>query len=123
MTIAEAITMADTLRPNQYTDDMKIGWLSKLDGMVHTQILARHLPAPEDFSGYGADTDMTGELLVPYPFDEDVYNYFLQSQIDKENGEIPRYNQSVTLFNSALEQFGREYHRCHTPVSAGRFHL
>ena len=32
MTISDAITMVDALRPNQYSQDMKIRWLSRLDG-------------------------------------------------------------------------------------------
>ena len=67
--------------------------------------------------GYGeADPDTV--LLVPYPYDEDIYNYFLQSQIDKENGEMAKYNQSVVLYNNAYQTFWNWYNRTHVPLPA-----
>ena len=38
MTINEAIEMVDRLKPNQYEHEQKVGWLSKLDGMIYEEI-------------------------------------------------------------------------------------
>ena len=40
MTISDAITMVDALRPNQYSQDMKIRWLSRLDGMIWQEVIS-----------------------------------------------------------------------------------
>lgn len=119
MTIAEAISLVDKLKPNQYTEAMKIAWLSKLDGLVFKEIFQTHAGNPiENFEGYekaGMDT----ELLIPYPYDEDIYNYFLQANMDKENGETAKYNQSITLYNNAFLAFQNYYNRTHLPIGGG----
>lgn len=121
MTIDQAIALCDALRPNQYPREMKIGWLSKLDGRIYHELLVTHADCPVDsFAGYDSAVDGSTELLVPAPYAEDVYNYFLQAQIDKENGETTRYNQSITMYNCAFRAFENHYNRNHLPLSAGR---
>lgn len=124
MTIDEAIALCDALRPNQYPREQKIRWLSKLDGRFFHEVFKTHQDCPvESFAGYDKTTDGGTILLVPAPYDEDIYNYFLQSQIDKENGEVSRYNQSVTMYNSGLCAFVDYYHRTHLPIRQGRHFL
>ena len=120
MKISDAIYLVDKLKPNQYSTDLKIGWLSKLDGQIFEEVFKTHEGCPmEAFNGYDGE-DVERELLVPYPFAEDIYNYFLQAQIDRENGEITKYNQSVTLYNNAYHTFQAWYNRTHRSVRAGR---
>lgn len=124
MTIDQAIALCDALRPNQYPRELKIAWLSKLDGRIFRELLLTHADCPMDsFAGYDTAMDGGTQLLVPAPYGEDVYNYFLQAQIDKENGETTRYNQSITMYNSAFRAFADDYGRNHLPVSAGRHFL
>lgn len=105
--------MVDRLKPNQYDFNTKVGWLSKLDGMIFKEVIQTHIGFhPPFFKGYENAVPDT-ELIVPYPYDEDVYNYFLQSQIDKENGEIGKYNQSATLYNNAYKSFCDYWNRTH----------
>lgn len=119
MKVSEAISLVDKLKVNQYSETMKIGWLSKLDGQIFKEIFLTHEGNTiETFDGYD-ETSQEQELLVPYPYDEDVYNYFLQAQIDKENGETARYNQSITLYNNAFLAFQNWYNRTHMPISKG----
>lgn len=119
MTIAEAISLVDKLKPNQYTEVMKKNWLSKLDGLVFREVFQTHEDNPlESFEGY-EEAGMETELLIPYPYDEDIYNYFLQASIDKENGETAKYNQSITLYNNAFLTFQNWYNRTHKPISSG----
>ncbi len=119
MTIAEAITLVDRLKPNQYPETMKKNWLSKLDGLVFKEVFQTHEDNPiESFKGY-EEAGMETELLIPYPYDEDIYNYFLQASMDKENGETAKYNQSITLYNNAFLTFQNFYNRTHKPISSG----
>ena len=121
MTIDQAIALCDALKPNAYPRELKIGWLSKLDGRIFRELLATHAGCPvNEFAGYDASTEGDTVLLVPAPYCEDIYNYFLQAQIDKENGETTRYNQSVTMYNSAFRAFENDYHRSRLPLSAGK---
>ena len=116
MTIHEAVEMVDRLKPNQYDQEQKVKWLSKLDGMIFREVISTHADSNvEEFKGYDNAFPDT-EMLVPYPYDEDVYNYFLQMQIDKENGEMAKYNQSATLYNNAYKIFCDWYNRTHLPI-------
>lgn len=119
MTIKEAIELVDKLKPNQYQFTLKAKWLSKLDGQIFKEVFVTHEDCPmEVFAGYD-DAPPDHELLVPYPYDEDIYNYFLQAQIDKENGETAKYNQSITLYNTAYFNYQSWYNRTHKPLSGG----
>lgn len=121
MTIREAIDVVDQLKPNQYDEEMKIRWLSKYDGQLFEEVLKTHEGCPmETFDGYSADTDKNTELLVPEPYAFDVYNNYLQAQIDKENGEIVKFNQNGLLFNQAHQAFANYYNRTHMPLSVGK---
>lgn len=117
MTIREALETVDKLKPNQYDAQTKINWLSKLDGMIFKEVILTHIHPPDlgAFAGYDGANEET-ELIVPYPYGEDVYNYFLQSMIDKENGEMAKYNQSATLYNNAYKAYCNWYNRTHRPI-------
>lgn len=119
MTISQAIALVDRLKPSQYDAAMKKQWLSKLDGMIFKEVFQTHADCPlSSFAGY-ANVSLDTQLLVPEPYDEDVYNYFLQAQIDKENGEIAKYNQSIMMYNNAFQNFAAWYNRTHMPLSNG----
>ena len=48
MTIIEAINKIDTLKPNTYTPEIKIYWLSKLDGIIFDKIIKTHEGADKE---------------------------------------------------------------------------
>lgn len=120
MTIMEAITAVDNQKFNTIGQDQKLAWLSKLDGMVKSQIIDTH-EGGEDvpFSGYDDNTDLHTVLLVGSPYDS-IYLRWLEAQIDYMNDEIKKYNISITLFNTEYEAFAAWYNRNHMPVSRGR---
>ena len=120
MTIAEVISKVDTLKPNTYTTEDKVGWLSNLDSRVKGQIIDAHEHnAPRDFYGYDSQIDMETDLLVPAPYDE-MYLRWLEAMIDYHNSEDERYNNAIMLFNNAYEGYKRHYTRTHMPLSRGK---
>lgn len=58
----------------------------------------------------------TYELLIPDPFAEDVYINYLESRVDKENGEIAKYNVDVSLYNQGYAAYTDHYNRNNLPV-------
>ena len=119
MTIFEAISKANELKFNAFSQEQKVGWLSRLDHMVKTQIIDTHEGGENvNFTGYDSDTDMHTSLLIPAPFDE-VYLRWMEAQIDYHNGEIDKYNISITMFNTEYEAFANWYNRNYMPVSRG----
>ena len=120
MTIKEAIDVVDKLVPNSYSYTLKVKWLSKLDGQIYQEVFATHEDnSAEGFHGYD-DAEPDTPLLVPFPYDGDIYIYFLQAQINLENGEINKYNQSIAVYNAAYSNFQSKYNRTHKPLSGGR---
>lgn len=119
MTIIEAINRIDHLKPNAYSQQDKVRWLSNLDGVVKKEIIDTH-EGGEDviFEGYNDETLLTTELLIPAPYDE-VYVRYLEMQIDYANGEYAKYNNSTVEYNTAFSAFEKYYNRDHTPRSRG----
>lgn len=116
MTIIEAINRIDTLKPNSYTQQEKIKWLSTLDGIIKNEIIDTHKGGENiSFNGYNENTLLTTELLVPAPYDE-VYLYWLESKIDYYTGETQKYNNSISMFNTAYSNYEKIYTRDHMPI-------
>ena len=116
MTINEAINQFDNLKANTYQQDDKIRWLSRLDAMVKHQIIDTHDGAESiTFTGYGNETELNTELLIPEPFD-DAYMWWMEAQVDYHNGEYKKYNNAMAMFNAAYEAYQNYYNRNHMPI-------
>lgn len=148
MTIQECINRVDSVKPNQYSIEDKVRWLSYLDGSIIKEIIEKYEEPPkpketqivftyvdetteetteestedipEVFTGYSPDS-LTDALIVPFPYDE-LYVAYLKAKIDEENGETARYNNSAATFNGMLVDFQKAYHREHKP-KAVPFHI
>ena len=119
MTIADVISKVDALKPNTFSTEEKIAWLSTLDARVKSQVIDTHeCSQPICFYGYTDLGDVEMELLVPAPYDE-MYTHWLMAMIDYHNSEDDRYNNAITLFNNAYEGYKKHYTRTHMPISTG----
>jgi hypothetical protein len=115
MTINEAITRLDSLKPNGYTLSDKIGWLSIVDGMIKNNIIDTHEGGEGvTFNGYNDDTPLDTELLVKAPYDE-LYLSWLSSKVDYFNGEYVKYNNNIVRYNDTLSAYANHYNRTHMP--------
>lgn len=121
MTIIDALSRIDEVKPNGYSQGEKVAWLSTLDGMVKREIIDTHercgkeCCASVDFDGYDAQQDIQTKLLIPEPY-ADAYLRWLEAQIDYANGEYGKYNNSIAMFNSAYASFANFYNRTHMPI-------
>ena len=123
MTIIEAINKIDVLKPNNYTHTEKIKWLSNLDGVIKKEIIDPHEGGSDViFDGYDDNTPIEQELLVPAPYD-DLYIKWLETQIDYNNAEYGKYNNSAVAYNNAYSAFARYYNRTHMPKSVRMSYL
>jgi hypothetical protein len=117
MTACDAISRTDSLMPNAYTKEQKVKWLSACDGQIFAEIINTHADAPTDtFTEY---TDDTPTLIVPAPYDYDVYINYLEAMIAKENSEIDKFNNNIAIYNSAIISFSNKYNREHLPKQTG----
>ena len=118
MTLIEAINRIDVLKPNTYSQEEKVSWLSTLDGVIKKEIIDTHEGADGVvFEGYNERTSLSTVLLVPEPYD-DIYLRWLEAQIDYANGEYPRYNNVMKAYNSAYSAFARQYNKANMPLGA-----
>ena len=121
MTIIEAITRIDTVKPNGYGQTEKIRWLSELDGVIKAEIIDTHEGGKNiEFTGYTEETDLNTELLVPMPYDK-LYIHYLEMQIDYANNEYGKYNNSMMMYNASYSAFQTYYNRVHKPKNSGQF--
>lgn len=113
MTIMEAISRVDALKPNTYSARQKMLWLSQLEALVCNQV-------SREFSGFTEDTEPETVLLMEAPFDG-AYLYWLEAQIHYANEDIGMYNNAIALFTDAYRAFLADYHRNHGTAGTGRF--
>lgn len=116
MTLIEAINRINVLKPNTYSQEEKVSWLSTIDGIIKKEIIDTHEGADDVvFNGYDEFTDLSTVLLVPEPY-EDVYLRWLEAQIDYANGEYARYNNVMKAYNNAYSSYFRYYNKTHMPL-------
>lgn len=116
MTLIECINRINILKPNTYSQEEKINWLSTIDGIIKREIIDTHEGGGDVvFNGYDEFTPLTTKLLVPDPYD-DIYLRWLEAQIDYANGEYARYNNVVKAYNDAYSTYSRYYNKMHMPL-------
>ena len=117
MTIKECIDLVDNVKPNQYSIEDKVRWLSFIDGIIINDVIKTHEGYDneyEEFDGYSPDR-LSEKLIVKPPYDR-LYESYLKMKIDEENGETARYNNSSTMFNSYFMEYRKHYNKYHLPV-------
>jgi hypothetical protein len=115
MTIMDALYRIDEVKPNGYSQSEKIKWLSSLDGLIKSEIIDTHEGGEGIvFNGYTENSELATELLVSAPYD-DIYLRWLEMQIDYANGEYGKYNNSMTVYNTAYSAYANHYNRTHMP--------
>lgn len=119
MTVLESVSMIDRLKPNRFGGAEKFRWLSDIDGLISRELLATHEGGPTmAFEPYIEGRDEDRALIAPFPYDT-LYRWYLESQIDLNNGEIAKYNNARNLFNSAYLTYTDWYNRTHRPIPCG----
>lgn len=117
MTIKECIDQVDNVKPNQYSIEDKVRWLSFLDGIIIEDVLKTHEGYDNEYDEFeGYSPEQTGaKLIVEKPYDA-LYEAYLKMKIDEENGETARYNNSARMFNAYFDDYRKYYNKTHMPL-------
>lgn len=118
MTIKECIDIVDSLKPNQYSILDKVRWLSFIDKIIINDVLKTHEGYDgryDNFTEYSPDR-LAIQLIAESPYDR-VYIAYIKMQIDGENGEMARYNNSTKTFNTYMLEYRKYYNKTHMPLS------
>lgn len=115
MKVSEVISRVDRTDPNQFDADMKIAWLSDLDGQIYDEVVLTH---EHGYEPWRAPTDINDTLLIPEPFAQDCYDAYLRAKMAEANLESVRFNQHMSRYNGAYQKFVNWYNRNHMPLPA-----
>ena len=115
MTIAKVLAAADAVKPNAFSEEVKLQWVNEAEGMVQTDVLLR---AIDDVVTYEWPTDENTELLVKPPHDK-LYLAYLIAMIDFTNGEYNKYANTVAMFNTHLSEYAAWFQRTYRPADNG----
>ena len=123
MTLGELIAHFREIKVTQYDDYTLVDWVNELEGKLYYEIISWHectdLPAPKV---YKTETDMDEFLMVPQPYTS-IYLRFLDAQTDHRNGDIPRYRNSMELFNAARDDFANWVNSTYLPKQPNRIRI
>ncbi len=101
--IKDIIARVNDAKFNNYSDSLKLRWLSLLDGQIAADVFLMSPEEVEQFSySYPAGMEITP--LVDFPYDG-VYDLWLMAQIDFYNGEYEKYQNTMEMFNKAYGVF------------------
>lgn len=102
MTLREVIEFVDEVKPNAFSNKVKVKWLEQLDGHIAAEELCMN-PADLRELRYSED-ELDTELLVEAPYD-DIYALWLEAKIDFANGEYNKYQNTMQLYNEHYGSF------------------
>lgn len=101
-TLQEVIARVDEIKPNAFSDEIKVSWLNALEGRIVVDVF--QLPRAEAIARHHTEEDLGQELLVKFPHD-DIYEAWLAAKIDFANGEYEKYQNSMAMYNELYEDF------------------
>lgn len=115
-TIREIIGRVDENKFNEYSEQLKLRWVAILDGKIAVDVLLMHPSETKQFN-YAYPEGMDTEPLVAFPHD-DIYDLWLEAQIDMKNGEYEKYQNAMLQFNAAYDNFVNWFLTHHAPETA-----
>ena len=148
MTPEKAIQLADEMKPNMMSQEVKYQFLNEIEGKVFHEIIMTHVhdedaecphydpPVPDEAAEEeqgNASEELTeeeteeeepaeeepAEMLAPAPYDM-LYVYWLMCQIDHLNQEMDKYNNDRGLFENAWGNFADYWNRTKMPIQQNR---
>lgn len=108
MKIKDIISRVDEIKPNAFDENRKVEWMNELEGRIILECMMLPHQAVSELTG-----NPDRECLVGVPHDA-MYRHWLEAQIDYANGEYDLYNNTMSAFNAAWNEFsawfGNTYH-------------
>ncbi len=112
MTPEKAMELADELRPNDLSEELKRQWLTDIESEC-----VEHLNRHEGNSmapWVSTEENDEEEMILPEPY-EMAYVYKLMAEIDRAVGEYDRYNNDAQTCNGYMEDWKAKFRREHKP--------
>ena len=114
MKVSELIAYVDEIKPNAFSDAVKLSWLNEVEGMVQLGVM---LLDPAELVTY-TTADTGDELLAAPPYDK-LYRAYLCACVDLANGEYKKYANTMAVFNAQYGEYMRWYAERYRPADGG----
>jgi hypothetical protein len=114
MKINKLLESVGHLKPNTVDVADIFDWIDEIEGIVYKGVFEKAEDTTFESPSYDYETDQDKDLLVPAPFDI-IYFHYLSAKIDFTEGEINSYNNNMSLYNTAYDDFAAYYRRNHMP--------
>lgn len=118
MTVEEAISWADQVKPNAFPRAVKAEWLWRLEGSLALEVFLMDKAELEELDRMRREAEDC-ELLVDPPYD-DIYTLFLAAKIDEANGEYEKYANSSQFYNARRSAFTCWFCQTYDPAQGYR---
>ena len=112
MRISKVIELADEMKPNALSRELKIQFISECEGMIQSDIM---LLSPDDIIVYEPSGSDDPELLAKPPHDK-IYIAYLTAMIDYALGEYNKYANTIALFNAYFAEYTAWYANRYHPI-------
>lgn len=123
MKAAVLIEQYNTERPNNIADDVKLGWIKKVEGMIIREILETHevsdLYPEEGLEEHLASFGMDSELIAKEPYD-DVYMFYMDMRNAYNVNDNRNYNGASTMYNNAMLTFQQYVNRNYEAINRSK---
>lgn len=122
MQIKELFARIDEVMANDWSKELKIAWLNEIERQVIDEVFATHEMSQEDvmraaaFTGYTVATPEDTILLVRDPYSA-LYQYYLEAQIARANGDSTQQKDATTLFDNMYLTYRRYINRTCRPIN------
>lgn len=101
MKLREVISYVDSIKPNAFSDEVKVQWINEVEGYVQTDVMLLDIL---EVLKYSYPKDMDTELLVANPHSKIYYTY-LVAMVDFANGEYNKYANTLQMYNEFLNEY------------------
>lgn len=114
MKISDLINFVDVVKPNAFSDAVKLSWINEVEGKIWCEIYLR------DASSFVPHTQTSGTDLTVKPPHHKMYSEYLSAMIDFANGEYDKYENSMAMFNDSFKAYMRWYALTFRPADVAR---
>lgn len=117
MTLQKLLDIIDEMKPNTMTQAEKVGFISEIEGKIHTEIIMRHAheESQETMPTYDGSTALSTEVLIDAPYHM-VYVYWVLSKLDEQYREWDEFNNHRALFDAAYKELAEHWTSTHMPI-------
>ncbi len=120
-TLKEIISLADSINPNAYSDEVKASWVNEVEGFIQGEIFSLAPNEITPYLPYSECKDIPLSLEVSH---DKIYITYLNAMINFADKDFSSFNNALTLYNAYIDDYAKWYVRHHgegEPLISGMY--